>query len=67
VKRGATFLDPLVLKLDGVRTLPPSDREGFARRRAELDAALEAVPLPAADGAPPDDKDDPKDEPAGEE
>ncbi len=70
VKRGATFIDPLGLKMDGVRTLPPADRESFAKKRAELDVALEAITLPAADGAAADDKDDndnSKDEPAGEE
>jgi len=67
VKRGATFIDPMGLKMDGVRTLPPADREAFAQRRTELDTALEAVTLPAPDGtAVPDDKDE-KDEPAGEE
>ncbi len=67
VKRGATFIDPMGLKMDGVRTIPPADREAFAKRRAELDVALEAVTLPAADGTLADDKDDAKDEPAGEE
>lgn len=66
VKRGGNFIDPLALKMDGVRTLPPPDREAFAKRRAELDAALEALALPSADGVVTDDKDD-KDEPAGEE
>jgi murein DD-endopeptidase MepM/ murein hydrolase activator NlpD len=68
VKRGGTFIDPMGLKMDGVRTLPPSDREVFAKRRAELDVALESVALPSADGvAAPDDKDENKDEPGGEE
>ena len=68
VKRGGTFIDPMGLKMDGVRTLPPSDREVFAKRRAELDVALETVTLPSADGvAAPDDKDENKDEPGGEE
>lgn len=71
VKRGGTFIDPMRLKMDGVRTLPPSDREVFAKIRAELDAALESVPLPSADGVAAaddkdDNKDDNKDEPAGE-
>jgi murein DD-endopeptidase MepM/ murein hydrolase activator NlpD len=48
IKRGNVFLDPLSLRLDGVRTLPPSDREAFDKVRAELDAALESVALPAA-------------------
>ena len=66
VKRGGTFVDPMALKMDGVRTLPPSDREAFAKRRAELDVALDAVALPPADGSTPapDDKDE---EPAEEE
>ena len=66
VKRGGTFIDPLGLKMDGVHTLPPADRDAFAKRRAELDVALEAIMLPAADAAAAaDDKDD-KDDP-GEE
>jgi murein DD-endopeptidase MepM/ murein hydrolase activator NlpD len=68
VKRGSNFIDPLALKMDGVRTLPPADREAFAKKRAELDAALEAVTLPSADGVVVvDDKDENKDEPGGEE
>jgi murein DD-endopeptidase MepM/ murein hydrolase activator NlpD len=71
VKRGGTFIDPMGLKMDGVRTLPPSDREVFAKLRADLDVALESVVLPPADGtAAPDDKDDKddnKDEPGAEE
>jgi murein DD-endopeptidase MepM/ murein hydrolase activator NlpD len=68
VKRGGNFIDPMALKMDGVRTLPPADRDAFAKKRAELDAALEAVTLPSADGVVvPDDKDENKDEPGGEE
>jgi murein DD-endopeptidase MepM/ murein hydrolase activator NlpD len=67
VKRGGTFVDPMSLKMDGIRTLPPADRDAFAKRRAELDGLLEAVVLPPADGsAVPDDKDE-KEEPDGEE
>ncbi len=66
VKRAGAFIDPLGLKMDGMHTLPPADRDAFAKRRAELDVALEAITLPAVDGsAPADDKDD-KDDP-GEE
>ena len=36
VKRAGTFIDPSSLKMDGIRTLPPSDREIFAKKRAEL-------------------------------
>jgi len=71
VKRGGTFIDPMGLKMDGVRTLPPSDREAFAKIRADLDVALESVALPPGDGAAAtddkDDKDENKDEPGGEE
>jgi hypothetical protein len=48
VKRGETFIDPLSLRLDGVRVLPPSQRDEFARRREELDAALDGITLPAS-------------------
>jgi murein DD-endopeptidase MepM/ murein hydrolase activator NlpD len=55
VKRGETFVDPLALKLDGVRVLPIELREDFAKTRVELDGALDAVPLPAVttDGGAP--------------
>lgn len=67
VKRGGNFIDPMGLKMDGVRTLPPSDREVFAKQRAEFDGALDGIALPSVDGvAVPDDKDE-KDEPGGEE
>lgn len=53
IKRGETFIDPLTLRLDGVRVLPAGDRDDFAARREELDAELEAIALPAATNAPP--------------
>jgi hypothetical protein len=56
VKRGEQFIDPLVLKLDGVRVVPLADRAEFERERAELDLALDAIPLPpapAGDAGPP--------------
>ena len=66
VKRAGAFIDPLGLKMDGVHTLPPADRDAFAKRRAELDVALEAITLPAIDGSvavdDKDDKDDPTEE-----
>ena len=68
VKRSGNFIDPLALKIDGVRTLPSADREAFAKKKQELDAALDGVTLPAADpnaAATPDDEN--KDEPGGEE
>lgn len=51
-KKNGVFIDPQGLKMDGVRVLPPADREAFARKRVELDAALDAVALPSAPSAP---------------
>lgn len=65
VKRGGVFIDPLALKMDGVKVLPSIDREPFAKHRAELDSILDGIPLSAPDNTP-DEKDEP-DEPAGEE
>jgi hypothetical protein len=48
VKRGEQFIDPLVLKLDGVRVVPLADRAEFERQRAELDLQLDAIALPPA-------------------
>lgn len=58
VKRGTMFVDPLSLKMDGVRVLPPVDREVFGKLRAELDGKLDAVPLPAPSDVKNDAKDD---------
>jgi murein DD-endopeptidase MepM/ murein hydrolase activator NlpD len=64
VKRNGVFVDPLALKMDGVKVLPSSDRDAFARRRAELDAILDGVPLPTAADVPeePDEDKDLPDE-----
>ncbi|MEO7093540.1 MAG: M23 family metallopeptidase, partial [Polyangiales bacterium] len=48
VKRAGVFIDPLSLKLDGVRVVPPSERNAFTARKADGDAALDAVSLPPA-------------------
>lgn len=67
VKKNGVYVDPMTLKMDGVRVLPPSDREVFAKRRGELDGVLEGIALPAATDpgveGDKDDKDD-KDEPS---
>jgi murein DD-endopeptidase MepM/ murein hydrolase activator NlpD len=47
-KKKGVFIDPLALRLDGERVLPKPDREPFEQRRAALDGALDAVPLPSA-------------------
>jgi murein DD-endopeptidase MepM/ murein hydrolase activator NlpD len=53
IRRGGVFVDPMTLKLDGVRVVPRAQRDEFDRRRAELDAELDGVALPAP-GAPPE-------------
>ncbi|HEY1955489.1 MAG TPA: M23 family metallopeptidase [Polyangiaceae bacterium] len=42
------FIDPLSMKLDGVRVVPPRLRGDFDQKRASLDAELDAIPLPEA-------------------
>ncbi len=51
VKRGAVFLDPLAMKLDGVRVLPPAARDDFEHLREAMDKALDAIPLPESPDA----------------
>ena len=48
MKRGDAFIDPLSLKLDGVRLVPAANRDDFEAARKDLDAALDGIPLPAA-------------------
>ena len=48
MKRGDIFLDPMSMKLDGVRVLPLAARDEFEKHREELDARLDAIALPAA-------------------
>ncbi|MBI2389417.1 MAG: M23 family metallopeptidase [Deltaproteobacteria bacterium] len=47
VKRNGVFVDPLSLKMDAFRVVPPSERSGFSARKAEADALLDAIPWPA--------------------
>jgi len=54
IRRDGIFIDPMTLRLDGVRVVPRSMRDEFDRRRASLDAELDGVPLPAAGAAAPD-------------
>ena len=51
LKKDQKFIDPMTLKMDGVRVLPARDRDAFGRARSSLDAALDAVPLPAPTAA----------------
>ncbi len=52
-KRNGVFFDPLTLRLDGERVLPKGDRSAFEDARRALDAALDAIALPAATPAAP--------------
>jgi murein DD-endopeptidase MepM/ murein hydrolase activator NlpD len=45
-KRDGKFFDSETLKIDGFRVIPPSLRGAFAQRKGELDARLDAIPLP---------------------
>ena len=51
VRRNGVFIDPMSLRLDGVRVVPKAEREEFDRRRVELDRELDGVPLPAPGAA----------------
>lgn len=48
VKKNGMFIDPLALKMDGVRVLPPADRDAFAKKRAEVDSVIDGIALPSA-------------------
>jgi len=52
VKKNGTFIDPLALKMDGVRVVPPSERGAFALRKSDADAALDSIPLPKIETPP---------------
>ena len=46
VKRNGGFIDPLSLKMDAFKVVPPSERSGFTARKVEADLSLDAIPLP---------------------
>jgi murein DD-endopeptidase MepM/ murein hydrolase activator NlpD len=52
MRRGSVFIDPMTLRLDGMRVVPRTRRDDFDRLRAELDDELDTIPLPAAGVAP---------------
>jgi Peptidase family M23 len=54
IKKNGVFVDPMTLRLDGVRVVPRAMRDDFDRLRAELDAQLDGIPLPATAIAPVD-------------
>jgi murein DD-endopeptidase MepM/ murein hydrolase activator NlpD len=51
IRQGDVFIDPMTLRLDGVRVVPRPRRDQFDRLRAELDAELDSIALPAPVGA----------------
>ena len=54
IKKNGVFIDPLAMKLDGVRVVPPSQRDAFDTLRADLDKSLDAIALePVADAGSP--------------
>ena len=66
-KRNGVFIDPLSLKLDGMRVLPKTERDDFDERRAEADKVLEAIPLPPRPATVAETKEAEDSEPLGEE
>jgi hypothetical protein len=52
IRRGDQFIDPMTLRLDGVRVVARALRDQFDRLRGELDAELDSIPLPAPTNAP---------------
>jgi murein DD-endopeptidase MepM/ murein hydrolase activator NlpD len=47
IRKGGVFVDPMTFRLDGVRVVPRALRDDFDRLRAQLDAELDGIPLPA--------------------
>jgi hypothetical protein len=54
IRRAGVFIDPMTLRLDGVRVVPRSLRDEFDRRRGVLDTELDGIALPAAGASAPE-------------
>jgi murein DD-endopeptidase MepM/ murein hydrolase activator NlpD len=54
IRRAGIVIDPMTLRLDGVRVVPKGSRDEFDRQRAELDGELDGVALPASTGVLPE-------------
>ena len=52
IRKNGVFVDPMTMRLDGMRVLPRALRDEFERRRMELDNELDRIPLPAPGGGP---------------
>jgi hypothetical protein len=50
IRRNGVVIDPMTLRLDGVRVVPRSLRDEFDHQRARLDAELDGIALPATNG-----------------
>lgn len=61
IKKNGEFIDPMTLRLDGVRVVPRARRDEFDHLRAALDAELDAIPLPAPGAAAPPEPAEPAD------
>jgi len=48
IKKNGLFVDPMTLRLDGMRVVPRGKRDEFDRLRATLDEELDSIPLPTA-------------------
>jgi len=56
IKKNGVFVDPMTLRLDGMRVVPHGKRDEFDRVRAALDEELDSIALPTAapaTGEPP--------------
>jgi hypothetical protein len=53
IKKNGTFIDPMKLRLDGVRVVPRSRRADFDRQRKDLDGELDTISLPQAPATAP--------------
>jgi murein DD-endopeptidase MepM/ murein hydrolase activator NlpD len=51
IRKNGVVIDPMTLRLDGVRVVPRSLRDVFDRQRAQLDAELDGIALPASSAA----------------
>jgi hypothetical protein len=54
IRKNGMIVDPMTLRLDGMRVIPRGSRDEFDRQRAELDAELDSVALPASTGVLPE-------------
>ncbi len=54
IRRNGVIVDPMTLRLDGMRVVPRGSRDEFDRQRSALDAELDSVALPASTGVLPE-------------